>query len=200
MLLFENMLLKIQNIITKEIGFYFKALLLLFFIAGTLGFLLGQASPETAGEAVAEFVEEFGFLDELSPLEIFGLIFLNNTLKSFTALLLGIFFGIFPVLFVLINGYAIGTILSVIVAGSGIGLVLLGTVPHGILEIPAVILAASYGVLLGEKFSKKLSGKGVFRPHWQKALRQFGRVIIPLLALAAFIETFVTDMILGAFF
>jgi len=194
------MLLKIQNIITKEIGFYFKALLLLFFIAGTLGFLLGQASPETAGEAVAEFVEEFGFLDELSLLEIFGLIFLNNTIKSFAALALGIFFGIFPVLFVLINGYSIGTILSVIVAETGIGLVLIGTVPHGILEIPAVILAASYGVLLGEKFSKKLSGKESFRPHWQNALRQFVAIIIPLLALAAFIETFFTNMVLSAFF
>jgi len=199
MLLFENMLIKIRNIVSGEIRFYFKALILLFLISGILGFIIGQASPQAAGEAVMEFIEEFSFLDELNSIQIFILIFVNNMLKSLAALVLGIFFGIIPVLFVLINGYTIGIILSVIIAESGVGLVLLGTIPHGIFEIPAVIIAASYGVFLGEKFSKKLSGKEPFRPYWQKALCQFKAVVIPLLFIAAFIETFLAGLILKIF-
>ncbi len=177
------------SIIDRETIFYFKALGLLLGVAFAFGFLSAYLYPEAAQETVTAVAEEFGVLDELTLFEIFMLIFLNNAFKSFVVMVLGIAFGVLPVIFILLNGYAIGIIVAVSLAQSGVAVVLFGTVPHGIFEVPAVLVAASYGVLLGEKALYRIKHGESLGVHVYAAIGKFSRYVVPFLALAALIET-----------
>jgi len=186
--------------INQNIKFYLKALTLLFVISGTFGFITAQQFPLEAGMAVEQAAEQVSFIEELTPAGIFVLIALNNSIKAFLMMLMGVLWGVIPVLFILLNGYAIGIVVSVAIVETGLIPIILGTFPHGILEIPAILLAASYGVWLGEMFAKRLRKKeAVFGVHVKNALGKFMKVILPILVGAAFIETFITSWILNTF-
>jgi stage II sporulation protein M len=186
--------------IDKNIKFYFNALALLFIISGTFGFVTAQQFPLEAGMAVEQAAQQVSFIGELTPAGIFLFIALNNSVKAFFMMLMGILWGVIPVLFILLNGYAIGIVVSVAIVETGLIPIILGTFPHGILEIPAVLLAASYGVWLGEMFSKKIRKKNTeFSVNVKNAFGKFMKVVLPILIIAAFIETFATSWILNTF-
>lgn len=171
--------------------FYFKALSLLFVIALSVGLITAILFPLEARQGVDEVSKQLEFLSGAGPFEIFWIIFLNNAIKSFFALVGGILFGIIPVVFILINGYAIGIVGAVALAEKGIVNLITLTFPHGIFEIPAVLLAASYGVMLGEKFYARMRRGEPFRGSFSLAMDAFFKVIVPILAIAALIETIV---------
>lgn len=171
--------------------FYFKALSLVFVIALSVGLITAELFPFEARQGVDEIASTLEFLSDAGPFEIFWIIFFNNAIKSFFALAGGILFGIIPVAFILINGYAVGLIGAVAIAERGVADVLALTLPHGMFEIPAVLLAASYGVMLGEKFYGRIRRGEPFRGSFSAATAVFFKVIVPILVLAALIETFV---------
>ncbi|KRE44308.1 stage II sporulation protein M [Paenibacillus sp. Soil522] len=81
------------------------------------------------------------------------IIFLNNAIKSILVIYLGALFGILPFLFLVVNGMLIGYLLkeSAELHGGGyvMELIVKGLLPHGILEIPAIIIACAYGMRFG---------------------------------------------------
>lgn len=81
----------------------------------------------------------------------FLLIFFNNAIKSVLIIYLGALLGVAPVLFLLINGMVIGYLYSAIgESGQNAALIFLkGVLPHGIIEIPAILLACAYGLKFG---------------------------------------------------
>jgi stage II sporulation protein M len=183
---------------------YFFILLSVFFVASTLGYSFASNNPEAGKGFVDQVFEGFKFIDFSNPLEVFSIIFLNNTLKSLVSILTGFFFGIFPFIFIFINGYLVGMV--VFVKGSEVGFqtVILSLLPHGILEIPAVILASAYGMRLGSLFYQKVfKGSGMSIGDAMKFfLARFARVIVPILLAAALVETFITPAVvfyLGGF-
>ena len=187
---------KIYSLINDESLFYTKALTLLFIITGTIGFIGGELMPEEASAVIAQTAVDFNFLKDFTAIQLFLFIFLNNAIKAFIMMLGGIFFGIIPVLFILLNGYAIGIVVSVVLAGSSISTIILGLLPHGFLEIPAVLLAAGYGVWLGEKLYRKFSKKIPLMPAVKEARKVFLYIILPAIAIAALIESTVTIALL----
>jgi uncharacterized membrane protein SpoIIM required for sporulation/ABC-type transport system involved in multi-copper enzyme maturation permease subunit len=70
--------------------------------------------------------------------------------------------------------------------------------PHGILEIPAAVMATAMAVRLGATFMSPPRGMTVGE-GWLRALadliKVFSALVVPLLALAAFIEVYVTPAI-----
>ena len=188
-----------RTLVPEKIEFYVKALALLFIIAGAFGFIVAQQFPSEAGEAIENTIRELSFIGELSQIEIFFVILLNNSLKAFFMMLLGTLFGVIPVIFILLNGYAIGVVISVMTAEAGITSILLGILPHGIFEIPAILIAAGYGVWLGEMFSKKLRNKNTFTPNLKIVFKKYINIILPIILLSALIETFLTDELLALF-
>ena len=64
--------------------------------------------------------------------------------------------------------------------------------PHGVLEIPAVIFSAAYGLWLGVTFAKRIRRRDMvgFGDQVIHAIRMFFKVALPLFILAALIETF----------
>lgn len=81
-------------------------------------------------------------------------IFLNNAIKSVAVIFLGAFFGVVPIFFLVINGMLIGYIVKLVADGqiaiSLFDLIVKTLLPHGILEIPALIIVAAYGLRLGK--------------------------------------------------
>jgi stage II sporulation protein M len=63
--------------------------------------------------------------------------------------------------------------------------------PHGVLEIPAIIVLAAYGVWLGITFAKRIRRWDMagFGGQVRHAVKIFFLVAFPLFILAALIET-----------
>ena len=76
-----------------------------------------------------------------------------------------------------------------------------GIVPHGIFELPALILALSSGIYLCRKVTDYVrhNEKGVMGPLMKDLLRLFVMHIIPLLVAAAMMEAYVTPQLLKLF-
>jgi uncharacterized membrane protein SpoIIM required for sporulation len=93
-------------------------------------------------------------LEGKTTIELIILIFFNNLKASFFAMLVGTLFGIFPVITGLINGYVIGFSINLSIEQAGI-LILWRLIPHGLFEIPAIILSMGIGLYLGNRFLEK---------------------------------------------
>src|SRR6266498_853401 len=142
-----------------------------------------------------------GFLKNfcgLYKLELAAAIFLNNTLKTVLAILLGSLFGIIPAVFLVGNGIALGVIFSLSAQTRGLWLSLLSIVPHGLLELPAVFLGTSIGLMVGSRVMKQLFSRPetTIGSELVQGLRFFITVILPLLFIAALVEAFLTSALI----
>ena len=63
--------------------------------------------------------------------------------------------------------------------------------PHGVFDLPSLLIAASYGLWLGVTVVRRMRGKesALLRFHIGHAFRRYLTVVFPLLILAAAIET-----------
>jgi len=182
--------------ILKEIKIPLLFLSFLFVCTLWLGYISGNNHPKEAEGLFLKLSESFQSLKNVNIIAMFFFIFVNNAVKSFAIVVLGSFFGFIPILFVAINGLLIGLTSSVIIKEHGANYLFAGTIPHGILEIPAFLIAASLGIGLGKRYYRKLRYKEPFKPHFLRAMGKMVRYILPLLAIASFIETFITMAIL----
>jgi stage II sporulation protein M len=180
-----------------EAGRYFLLLAVFFLLSCVIGFYHASSNPELAKEKIEAFFTSFEPIKEKPPVFIFLIIFLNNSIKALVATVAGFFFGLFPLSFVFINGYLVGLVVYVKGIEIGFDKVLLLLIPHGIIEIPAILLASSYGLWLGRQFYMKL-----FRDEkipmgylFLKAVKKCLKIVFPMLLIAALIETFVTPLV-----
>ena len=106
-------------------------------------------------------------------------------------MLAGILFGLVPLIAVATNGYILGV--AYLFASEKVGYVLAAkpVLPHGVLEIPAVIIAASYGLWLGVTFARRIRQRNLvgFGNQVIHGIRMFFFIAFPLFILAALIET-----------
>lgn len=138
----------------------------------------------------------FGWIKTLSPIEIMLFIFLNNAVKSLFSIVLGAGLGIIPIIFIGGNGIIIGLIVNEVSKQQGVIFVLAALLPHGIIEVPMVLISAGLGLRLG--YSMYISMKGEkrdMRYELTESLHVFMKIIMPLLFVAAIIETFVTPLV-----
>ena len=176
---------------------YVKASVLLLALGMILcGFSVSQVLNIESGlrESFRSLVEMFAGL----PPPVLALaLFVNNSLTVFFAMVLGLIGGVVPVWSLLLNGYAIGWVLYLSMQAKGMLPSLLAIAPHGIFEIPAFLLGASIGIFLGVRAIRRAFGNFEIslRNDLGRSLRFFGRVILPLLIVAAVIEAFVTAAI-----
>lgn len=181
---------------------YLLVIITLFLLATAAGYVSAYLDPSIIDELMGKFEESYGWIAEETPTMIMLFIFANNTINSFIAMLLGTFFGIWPVIFILINGFFIGVVVFSSVQEYGILVVLSALLPHGIIELPMIFISASMGLRLGIfAFQKifKIEEKEIrFKYELFSAIRFFVIVIVPLLFIAAIIETFITSTILHA--
>ncbi len=139
----------------------------------------------------------------LRPQISFGMIWGHNLQAVGVSLLLGLFsFSVLGMLVYLLNMSVIGAVFPLIgVIGKSPWLVgLFGILPHGIFEIPALILSSAailyIGIALVTPRSQRTLGEVFIDAvaDWMKI--GFG-LVLPLLTIAAVIETWVTPVLLS---
>jgi uncharacterized membrane protein SpoIIM required for sporulation len=130
----------------------------------------------------------------------------HNLQAIVVILLLGLFsFGVLGSLVYLLNMGIIGAVLALIRAmgASPIKVGLYGILPHGLFEIPALILASAailyIGVILVTPRPQHTLGEVLIEALADWAKVGFG-LVLPLLTVAAVIETWITPVLLFAAF
>lgn len=191
----------------KEMNKYFIAAALVFAAGIVLGFGYSdrfEAVLQSQIEGLRELARSIQAKDH-SMLWLFGFIFLNNALKSILIIFAGMFFGLLPIGFLLINGMVIGYLAELQAEAGLMGLFLKGILPHGIIEIPAIILACAYGIkfgtIMGKGLLRLLSSRG--RSVFATDLERFIKLTVPLVGLlvvsllvAAIIESTITPWLM----
>jgi stage II sporulation protein M len=85
--------------------------------------------------------------ENLSTFELISFIFINNSLTSLLGIILGLFFGILPIISTITNGIVLGFVLERTAQFNILELWRL--FPHGIFELPAIFISLGLGVKLG---------------------------------------------------
>lgn len=122
-------------------------------------------------------------------LYFFIFIFLNNAIKSIFVMFLGGAFGFIPAVFIVFNGMIIGRLFFISSAnGANIAeLIFKGILPHGIIEIPMIILACAYGIRFGTLIVQTIVRS--IRPSRQdalakeRALESYLRFSVPVMVI-----------------
>jgi stage II sporulation protein M len=136
---------------------------------------------------------------------MFLIIFLNNALKAALFVYFGVFFGVIPLFILVTNGMLIGYVSSLESQKEGIVFVLKAILPHGVIEIPALIIACAYGLKFGGISFKTMLGiwSPALRIRMRNEFRGLMKLSVPLIVLvvvmmltAAVIESTVTPLLL----
>ncbi|MBN2548987.1 MAG: stage II sporulation protein M [Anaerolineales bacterium] len=152
---------------------------------------------DNLGQGFIQGLDEIRFL---SPAGV-GLIWWHNLRAVLIATLLGIFsFGVIGVL-VLALPLMLISYLATNVAAAGYSVFTFLTalvLPHGVVEIPAIILAGAAVLKLGATLAAPARGKTIGEA-WLGALAQWVKtmliIVLPLFLLAAIAEVFITPQV-----
>lgn len=130
-----------------------------YFIASALVFITGIILGAGFSDQFQTYIEaQMKGLEQLSQSiankpnqqwALFWLIFWNNTSKSILIIGLGAFFGVLPLFFLLGNGLLLGYVMAASAQKESLLYMIKGILPHGIIEIPAIIFACAIGLRLG---------------------------------------------------
>jgi stage II sporulation protein M len=168
-----------------------------FFVSLVLGTLIGQNTVEGLMRQVGAILEPLAPTGNLSILFLL-MIFINNGIKALGLVFLGILLGLPPLLFIGLNGFILGGFGSALESVNGWRYVIASFVPHGVIEIPVILLATALGLTVGMESLKWLVRReSRVKLQLSGCLKVYLRWILPGLAVAAIIEVFVTPLLIG---
>ena len=173
---------------------------MIFLISVLSGYLYAVLNPYESARVMQELSDELGWITDLDPVLIAFVIFLNNAFKSFLAIVLGVFV-IVPIMFIVFNGYILGIVMCESARIEGLLYVVAAILPHGIIELPMVLLCAALGTRLGVMVLSRIVGRistEEILSELKLSVSFYFRWILPLLFVAAVIETFITPAVLWA--
>ena len=147
------------------------------------------------------FVKLLGDIGEKTRLELAILLFGQNFKATVLNLGLGLFLGVVPVMSVALNFFALGFLGGTflrpdIFSAHNYSFLtfFLSIAPHGVFELPALIIGSAFGLRLGWRWLLSAStGRrlNVLRDDLQAAI-MIVPVLFVLLLIAAFVESYVT--------
>ena len=152
---------------------------------------------------VALFTEELTALEELvaalGPFQVTTAIFIF--FKNVLALLISYIFSpilcLLPVLTLVLNGSLLSFVSVLVAQEESVGFVLSGLLPHGIFEIPALIIGGAAALHFGAMVIMALFSRERrnILPGFKQNIRYL-LIAFALLVPAAIIETFVTPLLM----
>ena len=175
-------------------------------LSGGALWLVFGGDPTLLEELMRQVNELFaskGIADGAGKIDAFRL-FLSNFWASSLALLYGLFpFLFLPVLLLLFNAVLIGAVAA---AALRLGLpapaLLASLLPHGVFELPALLISCAMGMMLCRSIVRRI----LRRPEPRRFLglvhelvRISVLIVVPLLAVAAVIESYLTGYIAALF-
>ncbi|MCW4036142.1 MAG: stage II sporulation protein M [Candidatus Bathyarchaeota archaeon] len=172
------------------------------FILCLTGYVFSLIVGYQMGDSISESILDdlMAALPDLEGMDmtmIFLFVLFNNITKSFIWMVLGIVGSFPPLYFSIMNGFLLGSFSYSIVLEHSMAFTAAALVPHGIIEVPTILLSSAAGMGLGYQLINRLRGRGNLRVEFAMALRLFITRIIPLLLLAALIEFTLTPLLVA---
>jgi len=181
-------LLNLPGLLDRTIKPYLLILTLIFAVS----FLAGILAPPSIRQQMTEvFQAVVGNYRGLAGGMLYFNILVQNVMATIFVLISGVFVGIIPTFAISSNAFGLGVLYRQAAEVAGYSKAALKVLPYGVFEIPALLIAASYGLWLGVTVLRRMRGKestplGVNIEH---AFRRYFAVVFPLLIVAAAIET-----------
>ncbi len=164
--------------------------------------LINKTIPETIVAYFSRMLENSNVLSEDGAINLLALF--GNNLR---ATLVSVLYGFIP--FIYLTALALGMnalILGVLAAyyinsGTSLAIYFAGIVPHGIFELPALLLAFAMGLMLCKRITQfvRKNTKGIMVPLLKNCARAYLMHVLPLLTVAAVVEVYVTPRVLDLF-
>jgi stage II sporulation protein M len=178
----------------KSIGVFIGLSVFIFGLTTVMGYYAAAVDPELASNWTKE-LEMLKWILDQPPVLIMMIIFLKNLLASAMAMLLGLGLGLIPLMVVTSNGFLLGIVGYAAVQKAGFLFLAAGILPHGIIELPVVLVSIAIGFRLGYLLALTLAKEKVdISGETRMAIHFLWRWVTPLLFLAAAIETFITPI------
>jgi len=155
-------------------------------------FLAGTFVPPLVRRQMIEMFQAMaGDYRELSGGMVFFNILVQNVMATLFVVIFGMIVGIIPIFAVGSNAFGLGVLYRQASEVSGYSKAVLKVLPYGVFEIPALLVAASYGLWLGVMVVRRMRGKEgtPLKANMEHAFRRYFAVVFPLLVVAAAIET-----------
>jgi stage II sporulation protein M len=131
-----------------------------------------------------------------SDLEIGSKLFANNLEACILLFFGGASFGILTIFIMSLNGIVIGAILEIVHEQHSPAFVTAAILPHGIFEIPGFIIAGALGVMLSHSLVNEYYGSGDAAADARRFSYLFVLLVLPLIAIAAVVEAFITPQVI----
>lgn len=184
-----------------EYGRYVGMTAAAFLVLLVLAYAAGRLFPDIPVTVISAFNEDIagsGIVQEDGSFNVLAL-FANNL----RAMVLGVLYGFIPFLYLPalalgVNAAILGMLASLI---DGQWLLAAGILPHGIFELPALFLSLAAGLCLCKNINVYIrkNEKGVMKPLLLNILRVVALLVLPLLVIAAVMETYVTPALMQLF-
>jgi len=170
----------------------------LFLATLVLGGLVVSQDPGVGRTLIQVLKDQLlGGIPAGNPLLLFAAIFLNNLQTCLLLFLGGASLGAVTLFIAGTNGLVIGGVMEAVRQEKGILYVLAAILPHGVVEIPSFILAGALGLRLAEALWREWKGDEDAAARARDLGSLFLRAVLPLVALAAGIEAFITPQIIS---
>ncbi|MGM0629279.1 MAG: stage II sporulation protein M [Patescibacteria group bacterium] len=175
-----------------------------FFLFALVGYVVASVYPSSVVSSIDALMD---MAEEVSGMSVAGLtafIFINNSFVALVASLGGVFFSFLPIFIILVNGFTLGIVYYLTASAMSPGFFLMGVLPHGVIEIPAILFSTAIGIWLGSALFNFLfkgeEDRDSLKKKIKRALYTYFTIIIPILFLAALVEMFLTPVFLDVFF
>lgn len=147
--------------------------------------LMSVFQKEVAGQIISE-----------NPFDIFAKLFFNNLEACILLFLGGASFGVLTIFIMSLNGIVIGSIMEIVHLDHSALFVAAALLPHGVFEIPAFIISGALGIVLAQSLISEWYGGPDTASVAKKLARTFVVYVLPLVAVAAFVEAFITPVVI----
>jgi stage II sporulation protein M len=170
---------------------------LLFFTTITVGWVGAAQNPSVGQDLLKLFEKEVaGQMNGTDPFDMCLQLFANNLQACVLLFLGGASFGILTIFIMSLNGIVIGAIMEIVHKDHTPLFVAAAILPHGIFEIPAFIIAGALGILLAQSLIAEWYGSGDTAADAHRFCRMFVLYVLPLVAIAACVEAFITPVVI----
>ncbi len=168
-----------------------------------IGLGFGLATPASTSGLISEDLvaleELVNLLATLPQFAVFVIILIKNSVALILSFVFSPVLGLMPVMALVLNGGIIGFISVLVAEQESVGFVLAGLLPHGIFEIPALIIGQAAALRFGMMALLSLFQKNTRRLFLPNLKQNFRYLLIALALLlpAAIIETYITPLLIN---
>jgi stage II sporulation protein M len=171
--------------------------ILLFFIAMCVGWIGTVHNPAIGDDLIRLFQKEVaGQITVSDPVDMCVKLFFNNLEACILLFLGGASFGILTLFIMSLNGIVIGAVTEIISHGHSAIFIAAALLPHGIFEIPAFIIAGALGFCMAQSLIAEWYGAADTAADAGRLARIFLLYVLPLIAVAAVVEAFITPAVI----